>query len=141
MKINEIITEGNEGADPKKLEHDHAATMKGPVSMPDISMNKSDGSMYKQYRFGIALAVADGKKGGKMERNGAFAGDPLLLTFSDEEFDMIKDAAEMTDAGPINQLSKNKSEETDDVGKVSAVPHNSGAHPELEALKKNAGVK
>jgi len=127
MKINEIIVESKDIADPKKLDHDHAASMKGPVSVPDISMNKSDGSMYKQYRFGLALAVADGKKGGKMEKNGAFAGDPLLLTFSDEEFDMIKDAADMTGVGQVNQLSRNKSEEGPETHKTSPVPHNSGA--------------
>lgn len=126
MKIKEIVAESRDIADPKKLDHDHAASLKGPVSVPDISMNKSDGSMYKQYRFGLALAVADGKKGGKMEKNGAFAGDPLLLTFSDEEFDMIKDAAEMTGVGQVNQLSRNKSEEGPTTHKASPVPHNSG---------------
>ena len=127
MKINEIIIESKDVADGSKLDHDLASSLKGPVSVPAISMNKSDGSMYKQYRFGLALAVADGKKGGKMERNGAFAGDPLLVTYSDEDFDMIKDAAEMTDAGPINQLSRNKSEEGPETHKISPVPHNSGA--------------
>jgi hypothetical protein len=126
MKINEIIVESHDIADPKKLDHDHASALKGPVSVPAISMNKSDGSMYKQYRFGLALAVADGKKGGKMEKNGAFAGDPLLITYTDEDFDMIKDAADMTDAGPINQLSRNKSEEGPETHKVSPVPQNSG---------------
>jgi len=140
MKINEIIVE-DVAADPKGLQKDQVSSIKGAISMPGISSNKSNGNPYQQYRFGLGLAVADGKKGGQMPVAGPFAGDPLLLTFTDEEYNMIKDAAELTDAGPVNKMSDSRSRETDDVHKHSAVPHNAGAHPELEALKKNAGVK
>ena len=140
MKISEVIRE-DVSANPKQMDHNQVDSIKGAISMPGISSNKSNGNPYQQYRFGLGLAVADGKGNRDMPVAGAFAGDPLLITYTDEEFDMIKDAAEMSDAGPLNQLSNNKSVESKDVHKNSAVPHNAGAHPELEALKKNAGVK
>jgi len=125
MKINEIIRE-DVAASPKGLKSDQVSSIKGAISMPGISSNKSNGNPYQQYRFGLALGVADGKQGGQMPVAGPFAGDPLLLTYTDEEYDMIKDAADMTDAGPINQMSDSRSREADDVHKHSAVPHNSG---------------
>jgi len=134
MKIREIISEADAKATAKKMPNDQVSSIKGAISMPGISSNKSNGNPYQQYRFGLALGVADGKQGGKMDPAGAFAGDPLLLTYTDEEYDMIKDAADMTEAGPINQLSRNKSEEGPDTHKVSPVPQNSGAK-----RKKNNG--
>jgi hypothetical protein len=122
MKINEIITESDIAASPKKLANDQVAALKGAVSLPSISMNKSNGSAYEQYRFMIATGLVDGKgTGEKMPKAGAMAGDPLLTCYTDEEFGMIKDAADMMGSGPINQLSNTKSMEADDVHKVS--PH------------------
>ena len=133
MKIKEIIAE-DVAANPKGLQKDQVSSIKGAISMPGISSNKSNGNPYQQYRFGLALGVADGKQGGKMPVAGPFAGDPLLLTYTDEEYDMIKDAAEMTDAGPVNKMSDTRSREADDVHRASPVPHNSGAK-----RKKNNG--
>jgi len=122
MKINEIITEGDIGASGKKLHHDQLSALKGAVSMPAISMNKSNGSAYEQYRFMIATGLVDGKGTGEfMEPAGAMAGDPLLTCYTDEEFDMIKDAAKMLGVGPVNQLSNQKSLESGEVHKVSPV--------------------
>jgi len=128
MRINDIIVEGDIGANPKKVPSDQLDAIKGAITMPDVSSNKSNGNPYQWYRFGIGLAVADGKKGGKMDPAGAMAGDPLLSSYTDEEFDMIKDAAEMTDAGRVTQISRNKSEEADDVHIASPVRHNAGVH-------------
>jgi len=122
MKINEIITEGDTHANPKQLAGDQISALKGALSLPGISMNKSNGSAYQQYRFMIATGLVDGKGTGEtMPAAGAMAGDPLITCYTDEEFNMVKDAAEMTNAGVITQLSNQKSLEADDIHKVS--PH------------------
>jgi len=123
MKINEIISEATDHhADPKQLAGDQIAAIKGAVSLPTISMNKSNGSAYEQYRFMIATGLVDGKGTGEyMAAAGAMAGDPLLTCYTDEEFAMIKDAAEMLGVGPVNQLSNQKSMEDTSVNKTS--PH------------------
>ena len=127
MKIKDIIAEADAKANLNKIPKSQKAALKGAVSVPGISMNKSNGNPYQQYRFGLALAVADGKHGGEMPAAGAFAGDPLLALYSDEEFNMVKDAAEMADAGTVKRLNSSRSEEADWVHKTSPVPHNSGA--------------
>ena len=122
MKINEIITEGDIHANPKQLANDQISALKGAVSLPSISMNKSNGSPYQQYRFMIATGLVDGKGTGEvMPPAGAMAGDPLLTCYTDEEFNMIKDASKMMGAGPINQLSNQKSLEANEVHKTSPV--------------------
>jgi hypothetical protein len=88
--------------------------------MPGISMNKSNGSSYQQYKFMIATGLSDGKGTGEtMDPAGAMAGDPLITCYTEEEFGMIKDAAKMTNAGEINQLSNHQSREADHVNKKS----------------------
>ena len=122
MKINEIITESDIHANPTELAGDQVASLKGAVSMPDISGNKSSGNPYQQYRFMIATGLSDGKgTGEQMPAAGAMAGDPLVTCYTEEEFGMIKDAAKMTQAGEIKQISNHKSQEKDDVHRVSPV--------------------
>jgi hypothetical protein len=122
MKINEIITEGDIHANPNQLAGDQISALKGALSLPGISMNKSNGSAYQQYRFMIATGLVDGKGTGEMmPAAGAMAGDPLITCYTDEEFDMIKDAAKMTGAGAINQLSNQKSMESGEIQKTSPV--------------------
>lgn len=120
MKIKDIITEGDIHANPKQLASDQVASLKGAVSLPSISGNKSNGSPYQQYRFMMATGLVDGKGTGEnMPAAGAMAGDPLITCYTDEEFGMIKDAAKMVGAGPINQLSNEKSLESSDIQKAS----------------------
>ena len=81
------LSEGSKEApaDPNKLEAEQTAVLPGAISMPDISNNKSNGSAYTQYRFGIALAGAhaDKDKSYPTDAMGAFSGDPTLLTYTD----------------------------------------------------------
>lgn len=122
MKINEIIVEADKHASFQAAPKDQIAALKGAVSLPGISMNKSNGSPYAQYRFMIATGLSDGKGTGEtMPAAGVMAGDPLIMTYTDEEFGMIKDAADMVGAGKITQLNNNKSQEADDVHKTSPV--------------------
>ena len=108
MKINEILNEDVPIATGKKLSHDQFSGMKGGVSLPALSMNKSNGSFYQQYRFGIALAGAhaDKDKSFPTDAMGAFSGDPTLLTYTDEENNMIQNAADMVGAGRMLQIGR-----------------------------------
>lgn len=123
MKINEILSEDVPGADPKKLPHDVTAGIKGAITMPDISMNKSNGSSYMQYRFGIALA---GAPDFPTDPAGAFSGDPFASTYTDQEREMIDFALKQVGSAPAQELSDNRSREAEEVHRVS--PHrNPGA--------------
>ena len=119
MKIKDIITETDHHANAKDLPSDQVSAIKGALSIPGISQNKSNGSPYAQYRFGLALA---GAPDFPTKAAGAIAGDPLLCTYTDEELDMINSAADMVGAGHVTRLTKNRSEELSNTGKVSPVP-------------------
>jgi hypothetical protein len=124
MRAREFITETKYGsaedvsADAKKLPKSQASALKGAVSMPDISQVKQGGSPYAQWRFGIAMA---GAPDFPTEPAGAFAGDPLLATYTDVEMDIINKAAKFIGAGEVKQLTNNRSQEADWVNKNSLV--------------------
>ena len=123
MRAAEFIAEDVPGADLTDAPDDVSAAIKGAVSMPAISMNKSNGSSYLQYRFGLAMAGAPDYP---TKAAGAFSGDPLLSTYTDAEIDIINAAAKMVGAGPVKKLSSNRSEELSNTNKISPVPQNSG---------------
>ena len=114
MRAKEFITETKYGsaedvpADSRKLPKSHQHAIKGAVSMPDISQVKQGGSPYAQWRFGIAMAGAPDYP---TEPAGAFAGDPLLATYSDAELKIINSAAKMIGAGEVKKLTDNRSTE------------------------------
>jgi hypothetical protein len=122
MRAKEFINEAKYGAavdvpaDAKKLPKSQRAAMKGFVSMPDISQTKQGGSPYAQWRFGIAMAGAPDYP---TEPAGAFAGDPLLSTYTDVEMDIVHSAAKMIGAGQVNQITNNRSHEADFVNTKS----------------------
>ena len=123
MRAAEFIAEDVPGADLTDAPDDVSAAIKGAVSMPAISMNKSNGSSYLQYRFGLAMAGAPDYP---TKAAGALSGDPLLSTYTDAEIDIINAAAKMVGAGPVKKLSSNRSEELSNTNKISPVPQNSG---------------
>jgi tagatose-1,6-bisphosphate aldolase non-catalytic subunit AgaZ/GatZ len=118
MKINEIITE-DIGANPNELSADQTAAFAGMSSMPDISMNKSNGNFYQQYRWMIATGLVGGKDDLQMPAAGAMAGDPVVAAYTDADYEKIKLAAEMTGAGRIVPLGGKKSLEANFVNKQS----------------------
>ena len=124
MRAKEFVVEAEFGsaqdipADSKKLPKSHASAMKGMISMPDISMTKQGGSPYTQWRFGIAMAGAPDYP---TEPAGAFAGDPLLATYSDVDLDIINAAAKTVGAGEVKKLTDNRSTEAEHVHKASPV--------------------
>ena len=124
MRASEFVAEARFGAatdvpaSAKKMPNHHVTAMKGLISMPDISMTKQGGSPYTQWRFGIAMAGAPDYP---TEPAGAFAGDPLLATYSDVDLDIINAAAKSVGAGRVNKITDNRSTEHDAVYKTSPI--------------------
>jgi hypothetical protein len=124
MRAREFVTEAKFGsaadvpADAKKLPKSQRSALKGAISMPDISQTKQGGSPYTQWRFGIAMAGAPDYP---TPPAGAFAGDPLLATYSDVDLDIINSAAKSVGAGEVKKLTDNRSTEADWVNKTSPV--------------------
>ena len=124
MRAREFVTETRYGraadvpASSRKLPHSHYTTIKGAISMPDISSNKQGGSPYTQWRFSIAMAGAPDYP---TEAAGAFAGDPIVTTYSDVELEMVNAAAKQVGAGRVNKLTDNRSTEADWVQKTSPI--------------------
>lgn len=111
MRITEILSE-----DKHHLSSDAKSSIKGAVTIPDANNNAGDS--YKQYRFGLALAGAPEYP---TKATNDIGGDPLLTTYTDEEFNMIKYAGNRTNVGTIKQIANNKSREQKDTHKTSIV--------------------
>jgi hypothetical protein len=124
MRAREFVAEARFGsaadvpANAQKLPKSQHSALKGAISMPDISSNKQGGSPYTQWRFGIAMAGAPDYP---TPPAGAFAGDPLLATYSDVDLEIIISAAKSVGAGRVNKLTDNRSTEADYVNKTSPV--------------------
>ena len=124
MRAREFINETKFGAakdvpaNARKMPKSQRSAMKGLVSMPDISQNKQGGSPYTQWRFGIAMAGAPDYD---TDPAGAFAGDPLLATYSDADLEIVNAAARSVGAGEVKKVTDNRSTEADWVHKTSPV--------------------
>lgn len=119
MRANEFITEVKDTkADFGKADGTISTAIRSAVSIPGISMNKSNGSSYAGYRFGLAMAGAPVYP---TAAAGAIAGDPLLCAYTDEELEIINFAANQVGAGAVKQLSNNRSEELSNTQTVSPV--------------------
>ena len=124
MRAREFVAEQRFGAAKDvpaaghKLPKSQQSAIKGAISMPDISQTKQGGSPYTQWRFGIAMAGAPDYP---TEPAGAFAGDPLLATYSDVDLDIINAAAKSVGAGRISKITDNRSTEADYVNKTSPI--------------------
>ena len=124
MRAREFVAEAKFGsaadvpANANKLPKSQRAAIKGAISMPDISHNKQGGSPLTQWRFGIAMAGAPDYP---TEPAGAFAGDPLLATYTDVDLEKVNAAAKAVGAGRVTKLTDNRSTEADWVHKTSPV--------------------
>ena len=102
MRATEFVTEARYGsaadvpAQARKMPKSQRTAMKGVLSMPDISHNKQGGSPMTQWRFGVALAGAPDYP---TDPAGAFAGDPIVTTYSDVELEMVNAAAKSVEIG------------------------------------------
>jgi len=108
MRAREFIFENDTPANPKAFGDGQMDAIKGAISMPDLSINKSNGSPYLQWRFGIAMAGAPDYPTPPV---GPMAGDPLLSTYTDAELEIINVAAKSVGAGKVRKLSDNRSTE------------------------------
>ena len=120
MRAREFIFESKpmKSADGDAFPESHMEAIPGPISMPDLSLFSSEGSGYKGWRFGIALAGAPHYPTPPV---GAMAGEPLLTCYTDVDEETIVAAAKFVGAGKINRLGKRSSEEHKDVHRVSPV--------------------
>ncbi len=114
MRATEFIIE----AGTKKMSKDQKAAMKNASTLP--ALNQSTGSAYMNYRMGIAMAGAPTYPT-KMEADNWIGGDPLISSYTEEEFNMVKAAAEQVGAGTIQNWSGDRSKEVADVNKTSTV--------------------
>jgi len=115
MRAKEFITEAG---GMRKIDKEYKSSLKNAVTLP--ALNQSTGSAYMNWRFGVALAGAPNYPT-KMEADNWIGGDPLLSTYTEEEWDMITAAAKQVGAGTIQNWSGKRSEEVADVNKTSTV--------------------
>lgn len=124
MRAKEFISENTSGAGYKTkgkmkgMPADQKAAMQNASTIPGLNM--AHGSAYTGWRFGLALAGAPTFPT-KMEADNWIGGDPLLSTYTDVEWEMVKKAAEQVGAGTIENWSGKRSKEVADVNKTSAV--------------------
>ena len=123
MRAKEFLKEGDVPADLNRNPDLKAivGSLHGAMSIPGISINKSNSNPYQGYRFGIAMATSDGSGKSATPAQGAMSGDNLITVFSQEEYDIIKQAAKETMAGPIKKLTDMNSIEMPDTNKTSPV--------------------
>ena len=120
--MEQELAEGSAGkvgkGGTKKIDKEKKSAMKNATTIPGLNM--ATGSMYKNYRMGIALAGAPDFPT-KMEADNWIGGDPLISSYTQEEYDMVKAAAAQVGAGTIQNWSGNRSKEVADVNKTSTV--------------------
>lgn len=112
MRAKEFINEGG----VHHLSKAAKAGLQRATTTP--AANNNAGDAYKSYRFGLALAGAPDYPTKAVNDIG---GDPLLTTYTDEEWKMIQYAGRQVDVGPLKKLSSNRSEEVADTYKTSPV--------------------
>jgi hypothetical protein len=124
MRLRELISETtnasgiNAKGKTKPMDKSMKSAAKNMTTLPD--QNMSSGSAYLNYRMGLALAGAPTYPT-EMAADSWLGGDPLLSTYTEEEFEMVKAAAKQVGGGKIQNWSGKRSQETADVNKTSAV--------------------
>ena len=122
LKLQQKISEGSAGAvgkgGTKPMDKEKKAAMKNTTTLPGINM--ATGSMYKNYRMGIALAGAPTFPT-KIEADNWIGGDPLISSYTEEEYEMVKAAALQVGAGTVENWSGKRSEEIPGINKTSPI--------------------
>ena len=95
---------------------DHKGAIRNLTTFPD--QNPYGGSAYKHYRFGLALA---GAPDFPTRADNYIAGDPLLAPYTEAEMDIINYASQQVGDGSKQTWSNGRSQEMDNVLKVSPV--------------------
>jgi hypothetical protein len=107
-----------EGGGMQKIHPHQKAAIRNATTYPQ--QNMSTGSSYLNYRMGIALAGAPDYPT-KQSADNWIGGDPLFAPYSDEENDMLDAAAKQVGGGKRQTWSNDRSLETADTNKTSAV--------------------
>ena len=123
MRARDFIKEGSSSGivgkgGMKPIDKEKKAAMKNATTLPGLNM--STGSQYMNYRMGVALAGAPDYPT-KMEADNWIGGDPLISSYTEEEFEMVKAAALQVGAGTIENWTGKRSQEMADVNKTSTV--------------------
>jgi hypothetical protein len=117
MRAKEFIKEAKKGH-MLKIDPTHKAGLKNAMTFPD--QNSSTGSAYLNWRMGIALAGAPDYPT-KMAADNWIGGDPLVSTYTQEEYDMVVAANDVIGGGPLENWSGKRSEELPGTHKTSPV--------------------
>jgi nicotinamide mononucleotide adenylyltransferase len=121
-KVKKAVAEGAGGkvgkGGTKPIDKEKKSAMRNATTIPGLNM--ATGSMYKNYRMGIALAGAPDYPT-KMAADNWIGGDPLISSYTQEEYDMVKAAALQVGAGKLENWTGKRSEEIAGVQKVSPV--------------------
>jgi hypothetical protein len=119
MRANEFINEGRTGS----LQPDVAAALPATYAIPELKNQDP----YLQYRFSVAIAGAKGAKK-RAEDNvpsfveqSAWGENEIVVSYGMDLDDIINDALKQMGMSGKKLLSTVKSEETNNVGKVSPV--------------------
>jgi hypothetical protein len=119
MRAIEFITEGRTGS----LQPDVAAALPATYAIPELKNQDP----YLQYRFSVAIAGAKGAKK-RAEDNvpqfveqSAWGENEIVVSYGMDLDDIINDALKQMGMSGKKLLSTVKSEETNNVGKVSPV--------------------
>ena len=117
MRAKEFIKEAKKGG-MQEISPEHKAGLKNAMTIP--SMNQSTGSAYLGWRMNIALAGAPNFPAG-MDADNWIGGDPLISTYTEEEYEMVKAASLAVGGGTIQNWSGKRSEEIPGINKTSTV--------------------
>ena len=112
MRAKDFIAETG----TKKISKNVKSSMKSVTTFPDQNMNH--GSARLHYRFGLAMA---GAPDFPTKAENWIGGDPLLAPYTEVEMDIINYASQQVGDGSKQVWTNNRSQEMDNVYKVSPV--------------------
>ncbi len=118
MRAREFISEGKS---PEKLLPDQADALPATYVIPELPNQDP----YLQYRFGVAIAGAKGKKArekdgvGSMHRTSAFGENEIVVSYGHDVGEYIDDALHSMGMRGKKMISTPTSIETTDVNKTS----------------------
>ena len=118
MRAREFIVEQHGG-----MQDDVARALPATYAIPALQNQDP----YKQYRFGVAIAGAKGRKSDtntpKMEKETSWGENQIVVSFANTIDEYIDDALKAVGLGPGDKklISTPKSEESQSVNKTSPV--------------------
>jgi hypothetical protein len=119
MRAHEFITEGRTGS----LQPDVAAALPATYAIPELKNQDA----YLQYRFGVAIAGAKGAKQRAEDgvppfvEQSAWGENEIVVSYGINLDGIIDDALRQMGMSGKKQISTTRSEEVNNVGKVSPV--------------------